>query len=122
VTPQEFAFLLVTVLTSVGGQFFLKTGALKLGKANASNAVSHVLSMATTPEVLLGLMFYGLSAILYILLMTRVPLSVIGPAVSVGYIFSVLIGYFIFREAIPLSRIAGLGLITCGVVLVVWKH
>jgi len=32
-----------------------------------------------------------------------------------------VLGYFIFKEVVPLSRIAGLGLIVCGVVLVIWK-
>ncbi|MBD2019012.1 EamA family transporter [Leptolyngbya sp. FACHB-36] len=120
-TLHEFGLLLVSVLTAVGGQFFLKTGALKLGKVNASNVVSHILGILTTPELLIGLTLYGLSAVLYILLLTRVKLSVVGPAVSIGYIFSVLLGYFVFRESIPFSRLVGLGLIACGVILVVLR-
>jgi drug/metabolite transporter (DMT)-like permease len=122
VTPHEFGVLLLSVLTAIGGQFFLKTGALKLGKVNAGNALSHVLGIITTPELMFGLSLYGLSAILYILLLTRVKLSVVGPAVSIGYIFSVLMGYFIFKESIPFNRLVGLALIACGVVLVIWKE
>lgn len=118
---REFLLFLVTIMTGVGGQFFLKMGALKLGKVSTSNAVSHLLSILVTPELLFGLTLYGLSAFLYILLLTRVELSVLGPAVSLGYIFSVLMGYFIFHESIPPSRLLALGLIICGVVLLVSK-
>ncbi len=118
---QEFGLTLVAVLTAIGGQFFLKLGALKLGKVNAGNALSHVLGIVLTPELLFGLFLYGLSAILYILLLTRVNLSIMGPAVSIGYIFSVMLGYFFFKESIPISRLIGLGFIACGVILVVWK-
>ena len=120
-TLREFGLFLVSILAAVGGQFFLKKGALRLGSVNSSNVVSHVLSIFTTPELLLGLSFYASSAVLYILLLTRVKLSVVGPAVALSYIFSVLIGYFIFHEAIPLSRVVGLGFIAAGVVLVVWN-
>lgn len=120
-TLKEFCLFLMAILTSAAGQFFLKTGALRLGKVNATNWLSHVVGVFTTPELLAGLCFYGLGAVAYILLLTRVNLSVAGPSAALIYVFSVLMGYFIFREAIPLSRAAGLGLIICGVLLVVWK-
>jgi drug/metabolite transporter (DMT)-like permease len=121
VTLQEFGLLMLSIITGVTGQFFLKTGALKLGKVNAGNAISHIISIATTPELVIGLMFYALGAIAYILLLTRVKLSVVGPSIAMSYVFSVLLGYFIFKESIPLERLFGLGLIVCGVVLVVWQ-
>lgn len=121
-TLREFLLLLISVCTAAIGQFLLKLGAVKLGRVSGSNALTHILGIVTTPELIFGLSLYGLSAILYILLLTRVNLSVAGPAVSIGYIISVMIGYFYFKEAIPLSRVIGLGFIICGVVLVVWKR
>lgn len=119
-TPPEFGLLLLSILASVAGQFFLKAGALKLGKVSAENIIGHVLSIVSVPELMAGLMFYGLGAIAYILLLTRVDLSIVGPAIAMSYVFSVLLGYFVFHETIPLARVLGLGLIVCGVVLVIW--
>jgi drug/metabolite transporter (DMT)-like permease len=121
VTLQEFGLLLISVFLSVVGQVLLKFGALKLGKVTAGNLIGHLMGIITIPELLLGLFFYGLGAMAYILLLTRVKLSVVGPSSSFIYIFSVLLGYFIFKEAIPIQRLFGLGLIVCGVVLVVWQ-
>jgi drug/metabolite transporter (DMT)-like permease len=120
-TPQEFGLMLISVLASVAGQVFLKIGAVKLGKVNAENAINHILSIITTPELLIGLGCYGVGALFYILLLTRVNLSVAGPAASLVYVFSVLFGYFIFKEYIPMTRLAGLSLIVAGVILVVWQ-
>lgn len=117
----ELGLFFISILTSVAGQFLLKAGALKLGKVNTSNLISHVLGILTTPELLAGLACYGLGAIAYILLLTRVKLSIAGPAVALVYVFSVLLGYFMFQEPIPFSRVVGLGLITGGVMLVIWK-
>jgi multidrug transporter EmrE-like cation transporter len=122
VTPPEFGLFLISILGSVAGQWLLKAGALKLGKVNASNLFSHILGIITTPELLAGLTCYGLGAIVYILLLTRVKLSVAGPAVALSYVFSMLLGYFIFREPVPFIRVVGLGLIICGVVLVISKN
>lgn len=121
-TPQEFILLVVALGFGLTGQFLLKAGALRLGKVTAENALDHVLSILTTPELVAGLGFYGFSAILYILLLTRVNISIAAPAVALSYVFSVLIGVFFFKEVLPLSRMVGVGLIMSGVVLVVWKH
>ena len=117
--PQEFSLLLMSVLISVAGQFFLKLGAMKLGRVHAGNALTHILNIVTTPELVIGLSCYGIGAIAYILLLTRVNLSVAAPAVSVGYIFSVLLGYWVLKEPITLVRLVGLSLIVMGVILVV---
>ena len=118
-TLQEFILLLVSVAASVTGQLFLKIGALKLGKVNVSNAVNQILSIITTPELLIGLACYGLGAIAYILLLTRVNLSIAAPSASLVYVFSVLIGYFLFKESITLVRLLGLSFIVAGIILVV---
>ncbi|MCC5638912.1 EamA family transporter [Nostoc sp. CHAB 5844] len=120
-TPQEFSLLIVSVLISSAGQFFLKIGANKLGKVHVGNAINHILSIITTPELVIGLICYGIGAMFYILLLTRVNLSVAGPSISIGYIFSVLLGYWILKEPISLMRLFGLGFIVLGVILVVWR-
>lgn len=115
----ELGLLLTAVLMSGAGQTFLKLGALRLGELTADKVLSHILSIATIPELVIGLAAYGFGAIAYILLLTRVELSIAGPAASAIYIFSVLVGHFIFHEPIPLTRIIGLGFIICGVILVI---
>jgi multidrug transporter EmrE-like cation transporter len=121
VTLPEFGLFLISILASVLGQWLLKSGALKLGKVNASNMLSHLVGILGTPELLIGLACYGMGAFFYILVLTRVNLSVAGPAASLTYVFSILLGYFVFRESIPLNQIIALGLIVAGVVILVWR-
>ncbi len=117
----ELGMLLMATIGSVSGQYFLKQGALKIGKVTASNLVGHILSFATTPELVIGITCYALGAIAYILAMTRIRLSIVGPSLALSYVFSVLLGYYAFHEAIPVHRLFGLGFIMCGVILVVWE-
>lgn len=121
-TLPEFGLFLISIISSVAGQFFLKAGASKLGRVDASNVFSHVLGIVTTPELVAGLTCYALGAIAYILVLTRVKLSIAGPSVALVYVFSLLMGYFIFQEPIPIGRAIGLGLIVFGVILVIWKN
>jgi len=60
-------------------------------KPRTSNLSSHVFGILTTPELLAGLTCYGLGAIAYILLLTRVNLA-LQVLPSLVYVFSVLLG------------------------------
>ena len=117
----EFGYLFLSILFSVAGQIFLKLGATKLAKISATNIIDRIREIFLTPELIMGLGFYGFGAIAYILLLTKVDLSMAAPAVSLVYVFSVLLGYFLFKETIPVSRGIGLGFIVFGVVLVTWR-
>lgn len=63
-----------------------------------------------------------LGAVLYILVLTRVHLSVAAPSASMIYILSVLIGYFAFQETLSVNRLFGIGFIVCGILLVAWQR
>ncbi len=119
---KEFLLLLASIAASVGGQFFLKAGAIKLGKVTADNVFSHIIGILSVPELLLGLLSYGIGAIAYILLLTRVKLSIAGPSAALIYICTVFIGCLFFQEQLPIGRAMGLSFITLGVVLVLWKY
>ncbi|MDY6936595.1 MAG: EamA family transporter [Cyanobacteriota bacterium] len=120
-TTLEFGLFFISILTNAVGQYLLKSGALKLGTVNARDAIGYIWSVATTPELVAGLFCYGIGALAYILLLTKVNLSVAGPAIALVYVISVLLGFFAFKETIPPIRLVGLGLIVCGVILVVWR-
>ncbi|MGB3237915.1 MAG: EamA family transporter [Geitlerinemataceae cyanobacterium] len=121
-TPQEFGLFIISILTNAIGQYLLKSGALRLGTVDARDLIGYIWGVATTPQLVFGLGCYGFGALAYILLLTRVNLSVAGPAVALAYVISVLIGVFWFKETIPPMRLVGLGAIVFGVILVVWKQ
>jgi drug/metabolite transporter (DMT)-like permease len=116
--PIELGILLMSVLSSSLGQLFLKLGAVKMGAVVADKAIGQILSILTIPELIVGLGCYGVGAVFYILLLTRVDLSVAGPSASLVYVFSIVLGATIFHEILTIQRLIGLGLIVAGVVLV----
>jgi drug/metabolite transporter (DMT)-like permease len=109
--------LVASVSASVGGQFFLKQGAMQLGKVDTTNVTGVIFSMLTKWPIIVGLIFYGLGVVTYILLLNKVNLSVASPLLATSYIFAVLLGVFFFKETVTLSQYFGIGMIICGAIL-----
>lgn len=109
--------LLASVCASVGGQFFLKQGAMTLGSIDSSNVLNAVFGMLSRWQIWVGLTFYGLGVITYILLLNKVNLSVASPLLATSYIFAVLLGVFFFKESVSLPQSIGIALIFCGAIL-----
>lgn len=118
---NEFLLLLLSMITSTLGQFLFKLGALELGEITLSNILELILGMIKIRYIRWGFIAYTLSSVLYILLLSRVNLSIVGPAFAFSYVISVFLGYFFFKEAIPIERLIGLAFIVCGVILVIRK-
>jgi drug/metabolite transporter (DMT)-like permease len=113
----SFCLLIASVAASVGGQLFLKMGANQLGKVGAGNLMATLTTMATTWQIIVGLTFYGLGVITYILLLNRVNISIASPALATSYVFAVLMGRFYFGDQISVPQYVGIGLIFSGVIL-----
>lgn len=69
-------------------------------------------------ELLLGFALYGLGAIVMIVAYKFGSLSVLQPVLSVNYILSILIGYFILGEQLSLVNVLGVVAVVSGVVLI----
>jgi multidrug transporter EmrE-like cation transporter len=64
-----------------------------------------------------GLACYGVSVILWLGALSRVPVSIAYPMLSVGYIVNAIAAALLFGEALTLSKALGIALIMGGVVL-----
>jgi multidrug transporter EmrE-like cation transporter len=66
----------------------------------------------------LGAACYALSLFVWILGLSRVPVSVAYPLLSVGYIINAIAAHYLFGEAVTITRWLGIGFIVVGVFLV----
>jgi multidrug transporter EmrE-like cation transporter len=74
--------------------------------------------LATSLAFWLALSCYALSLVVWIVGLSRVPVSQAYPVLSVGYIITALLAWSAFGESVSASRWAGIGLIVAGVLLV----
>lgn len=110
--------MFTAVLGGVAGQLLLKAGANAMGRVEAANLTEQLWALAMQPLILSGFCIYGLSAIGFIIVLSRAPLSVASPLIASSYVFTVLAGSVFFGETIPPLRWVGVGLILLGVFLV----
>ncbi|WP_433744920.1 EamA family transporter [Falsibacillus pallidus] len=108
---QNFLLILVSVFLSAGGQIVLKLG------ANHPSTRDGILGFFTLYNIL-GLGLYGLSAVMWMLVLRKVELSYAYPMVSLGYVLVVIASYYIFGESINTLRVAGLVFIMIGIVFI----
>ena len=112
----NYALILLNTLILVSGQFLWKFG--MMNKENSFSSVGEVIKLLLSPYILSGLTMYGFATVLWLFILTRVPLSVAYPLQSLAYVFAVFGAYFIFNESLSIMKIAGVLLIIIGVSLI----
>ncbi|MCM8778968.1 MAG: EamA family transporter [Candidatus Omnitrophica bacterium] len=110
----SFYLILVSVGLGVLGQIFLKQGMLGFG-GNFFKLFPHIIQ---SPFVLLGFLFYFLSSLIWLIVLSRVELSYAYPMISLGYVFIVFLSWIIFKENVSFLRWLGVILISLGVILI----
>ena len=119
-TWAAFAFLLAGVLLNAMAQLFLKAGTNVTGvlTLTADDWLRTLARLATVPPILAGIACYALSVVVWILGLSRVPVSVAYPLLSLGYVVNAVAAQWLLGEAVTLQRWIGIGFILLGVWLV----
>lgn len=119
-TASAFALLMTGVLLNAAAQLLLKAGTNELGVITLTRDgwPDTLMRMATQGHFALGAACYVLSLFVWILGLSRVPVSVAYPLLSVGYIVNAIAAHYLFGEAVTVTRWAGIGFIVVGVFLV----
>lgn len=113
--------LIVIIISSVAlaavAQLTLKAGMDRVG-APEGGTVALFKGAAAQPLVWLGLLLFGLSALVWLIVLSKTKLSFAYPFASLTYVFILLVDRFVLREAVPAARWAGVGLIVAGIIVV----
>ena len=119
-TAAAFAFLPAGVLLNAAAQLLLKAGTNRLGiiTLTRSDWPATLWRMATEGYFIAGAAFYAMSLVVWIVGLSRVPVSMAYPLLSVGYIVNAIAAHYLFGEAVTAQRWLGVGFIVAGVYLV----
>ena len=114
------ALILTSVTLAAVAQLTLKhgmnqvtanTGELRLSAASLKD-------VAMTPAIWAGLVIFGLSAFVWLAVLSRASLSFAYPFASITYVLILLADRFILDQPIPALRWAGVAFIVVGIILV----
>ena len=119
-TVIMWGLLLFGVFLNACAQLFLKLGMSRIGEFTftLNNLWPIGWKVATNYFVILGLFCYVISVIVWLMVLSRVPVGIAYPMVSIGYIITAIAGYFLLGDMLTTSRIIGIFVIILGVYLV----
>ena len=95
------------------------TGPITLSWAGLTNATPRLLAHYGLWS---GIACYGVSVIIWIIALSRAQVSTVYPLLSIGYIVNAVGATLLLGEALPATKLAGIGVIVVGVFLLTQSH
>jgi len=115
----DFAILSCGVLLNALAQLGLKAATQVTGPLVADGSVwRRGFDLMTVPSLWYAVGAYGLSLIVWLVGLSRVPVSQAYPLLSMGYVINIGLAWWLLGEVPNAQRVAGIGVIVLGVVLV----
>lgn len=117
-------FILFTVFTNAAAQLMLKQGMLTLGPVvaggptTALSIITMLFKVVFHPWVFFGLCTFVISMASHLYVLSKVELSFAYPFLSLAYVAVAVAAWMLFSEDLNAWRIAGIGLICIGTVLI----
>ena len=108
-TLLSVSLILAGVLLNAGAQLLLKAG---------TNAMPLGLRLAIEPQILGGLACYVVSVVIWVVALSRVPVSIAYPMLSIGYVVNAIAAWQWLGEDLTPIRMCGIGVIVLGVFMV----
>ncbi|MCL5986643.1 MAG: EamA family transporter [Actinobacteria bacterium] len=118
---KSILLIILSILIAIGGQVLLKIGMNQISSAeilSLNGARDFFLAILRSPLVMTGLFLYGLSAIVWLIILSRVDLSFAYPMIGISYIFMIFISRFLLKEHVSPLRWIGAVVISIGVVII----
>ncbi|MFC0187319.1 EamA family transporter [Fictibacillus aquaticus] len=112
----NMCLILLNTLILVSGQFLWKMG-LESRQPDFSSLMG-IIRLLLSPWIFTGIVAYGLATVLWLLILSRVQLSVAYPLQSTAYIIAVIGSYYLFNEPLTIYKVGGCMLIMAGVSII----
>ncbi|TBR08953.1 MAG: 4-amino-4-deoxy-L-arabinose transferase [Rugosibacter sp.] len=116
----SFALILTGVLLNAAAQLLLKAGTNAVGhfEFHINNILPIGMKLAFQPFIMGGMVCYAVSLVVWIMALSRVPVSIAYPMLSIGYAINAFVAWQWFGEALAAQKLLGIGVIVIGVILV----
>lgn len=105
----NLSLILTGVALNAAAQLCLKQGMNLIGGVSLTTTgiADMLLKAFTNMPILLGILLYFISFVVWLLVLSRVEVTVAYPMLSIGYIIAAVVGYFCLGETMGAWKIAG---------------
>lgn len=116
----DFGVLFLGVLLNAAAQLALKaatqvSGPIRVEWPGVWQSTAQVFSL---PALWFALTCYALSVLVWLIGLSRVPVSQAYPLLSLGYVINALFAWWLLGEALSAQRLVGVGVVIAGVALI----
>ena len=116
---MSYVYILLTILLTVYGQIAIKWQVLKAGALPevTSDKIAFLFQLLLNPWIISALVAALLASVFWMAAMTKLQLSHAYPFMSLAFILILIASGWFFHEAITPLKIAGIVLITAGIIV-----
>lgn len=117
-TAALFALIFLSVSLNALAQITLRKAMTFRALPALSDPLALGTNLAGNPWLWAGMTCYAVSIALWLAVLSRTPVSVAYPMLSIGYVLAAVMGVLFLSETVGAARTAGIGLICLGVIVV----
>lgn len=114
---KDFLLCILNTALLACGQMLFKLGS----NGKSINKLSDIISLVLSPVILLALMLYAGTTLLWLYILSRVKLSYAYPIQALAFPVVLITSALIFHEQIPINRWLGVGIIFIGVYIAIFR-
>lgn len=116
----NFSLIFIGVMLNAAAQILMKAGTNAIGHFDFSlaNVMPVGWKLATEWHIVTALFCYGISVVVWILALSRVPVSIAFPMLSMAYVVNAVAAKYLLGEDFNVTKLVGMGVIIIGVIII----
>ena len=116
----SFILIFIGVMLNAAAQILMKAGTNIIGhfEFSMANILPIGLKLASEWHIVTALFCYALSVVIWILALSRVPVSIAFPMLSMAYVVNAVAAWYLLGEAFNPTKLVGMGVIILGVIII----
>jgi multidrug transporter EmrE-like cation transporter len=116
----SFGLIFTGVMLNAAAQILMKAGTNSIGyfEFSMENVLPIGLKLATEWHIVVALFCYALSVVIWVLALSRVPVSIAFPMLSMAYVVNAIAAWYLLGEAFNPTKLVGMGVIILGVIII----
>jgi drug/metabolite transporter (DMT)-like permease len=119
---QSVVAVVIGVVLAAGAQLVMKRGLLRVGAVQLGSGLhTKLVSIVTSPMVLVGLAMYAISSVFYLFALSREDLSFVYPILALNFLLIAILSRVVLHETISPLRLAGIVIVAIGVSFIAVK-
>lgn len=116
----NFSLIFIGVMLNAAAQILMKAGTNAVGhfEFSMANVIPVGWRLMTEWHIVSALFCYGISVVVWILALSRVPVSIAFPMLSMAYVVNAVAAKYLLGEDFNATKLAGMGVIIIGVIII----